>query len=79
MKTYVIYCVKSFDCTVQGKNYHCVRAMIGEVEKVGSTWKVKAIKLIKCSTDFNPVDLNKPCSIFFDENGKAVTSTLVSA
>lgn len=79
MKTYVIYCVKSFDCTVEGKNYHCVRAMIGEVEKVGSTWKVKAIKLIKCSSNFNPVDLNKPCSIFFDENGKAVTSALVNA
>lgn len=79
MKTYVIYAVKSFDCTVEGKSYHCVRAMIGEVEKIGSTWKVKGIKLIKCATDFQPVELNKPCSIFFDENGKAVTSQLVNA
>lgn len=79
MKTYVIYAVKSFDCTVEGKSYHCVRAMIGEVEKVGSTWKVKSIKLIKCASDFQSVDLNKPCSIFFDENGKAVHSQLVNA
>lgn len=79
MKTYVIYCVKFFDCVVEGKSYHCVRAMIGEVEKVGSAWKTKGIKLIKCSADFQPVDLNKPCSIFFDENGKAVHSQLVNA
>lgn len=79
MKTYVIYAVKSFDCTVEGKSYHCVRSMIGEVEKIGSTWKVKGIKLIKCASDFQPVDLNKPCSIFFDENGKAVSSQLVNA
>lgn len=79
MKTYVIYAVKSFDCTVDGKDYHCVRAMVGEVEKVGSTWKVKGIKLIKCAHDFQPVDLNKPCSIFFDDNGKAVISQLLNA
>lgn len=79
MKTYVIYAVKSFDCTVEGKNYHCVRAMVGDVTKVGSTWKVKGIKLVKCASDFQPVDLNKPCSIFFDENGKAVSSQLVNA
>lgn len=79
MKTYVIYAVKSFDCTVEGKNYHCVRAMVGEVVKVGSAWKVKGIKLVKCSSDFQVVDLNKPCSIFFDENGKAVASQLVNA
>lgn len=79
MKTYSIYCVKSFDCTVEGKSYHCVRAMVGELEKVGAVWKVKCIKLIRCSADFQPVDLNKPCSIFFDEKGKAVTSQLVNA
>lgn len=85
MKTYVIYAVKSFDCTVEGKTYHCVRAMVGEVEKIGrvekigNAWKVKGIKLIKCASDFNPVDLNKPCSIFFDENGKAVSTQLVNA
>lgn len=78
MKVYVIYAVKSFDCTVESKNYHCVRAMVGEVEKVGSAWKVKSIKLIKCSVDFQP-DLNKPCNIFFDDNGKAVFSQLVNA
>lgn len=79
MKVYVIYAVKSFDCVVEGKSYHCVRAMVGEVEKVGSAWKVKGIKLIKCSTDFQSVDLNKPCNIFFDDNGKAVLSQLVNA
>lgn len=79
MKTYAIYCVKSFDCNVDGKDYHCVRAMIGELEKVGSIWKVKSIKMIKCSADFQPVDLNKPCSIFFNESGKAVASQLVNA
>lgn len=79
MKNYVIYAVKSFDCTVEGKNYHCVRAMVGEAEKVGSTWKVKSIKLIKCSADFQPVDLNKPCNIFFDDKGKAVFTQLINA
>lgn len=79
MKSYVIYAVKSFDCTVDGKNYHCVRAMVGEVEKVGSTWKVKGIKLIKCSKDFQPEELNKPVYIYFDDNGKAVLTTLVNA
>lgn len=81
MKNYVIYAVKSFDCTVEGKNYHCVRAMVGEVEKVGSAWKVKSIKLIKCSADFAPVDrlLNKPCTIFFDDKGKAVIAQLIDA
>lgn len=79
MKTYVIYCIKSFDCTVEGKNYHCVRAMVGEVEKIGSAWKVKSIKLIKCSQDFQPEELNKPVSIFFDDNGKAVLTKSVNA
>lgn len=79
MKNYVIYAVKSFDCTVEGKTYHCVRAMVGEVEKVGSIWRVKSIKLIKCSTDFQAVELNKPCNIFFDDNCKAVYSQLVNA
>lgn len=79
MKTYVIFAVKAFDCTVQGKNYHCVRAMVGEVEKVGSTWKVKNIKLIKCSQDFQPEELNKPVTIYFDNNGKAVLTKPVSA
>lgn len=79
MKTYVIYAVKAFDCTVEGKNYHCVRAMAGEIEKVGSTWKVKGIKLIKCAQDFQPAELNKPLNVFFDENGKAVFTTLVDA
>lgn len=79
MKTFVIYTVKAFDCTVEGKNYHCVRAMVGEVEKVGSTWKVKSIKLIKCSPDFQPEELNKPVTIFFDDNGKAILTKLVNA
>lgn len=79
MKNYVIYAIKSFDCTVEGKTYHCVRAMVGEVEKVGSTWRTKTIKLIKCSTDFQVADLNKPCNIFFDDNGKAVLSQLINA
>ena len=79
MKTYTIYAVKGFDCIVNGINYHCIRAMVGELEKVGSTWKVKGIKLIKCAEDFQPVDLNKPCNIFFDDNCKAVFSQLVNA
>lgn len=79
MKTYVIYAVKSFDCVIESKTYHCVRAMVGEVEKTGSAWKVKSIKLIKCSADFHPVDLNKPCNIYFDDNGKAVYSQLINA
>ena len=79
MKTYIIYCVKGFDCTVEGKEYHCVRAMVGEVEKVGTIYKVKTIKLIKCANDFQPVELNKPVSIFFDDNGKAVFNQLVKA
>ena len=77
MKNYVIYAVKSFDCTVEGKSYHCVRAMVGEVEKIGSAWKVKCIKLIKCSSDFQAVDLNKPCNIFYNESGKAVYCKLI--
>lgn len=79
MKTYVVYCIKGFDCVVDGKSYHPLRAMIGEVEKVGSAWKVKAIKLIKCSPDFQSAELNKPSTIYFDENGRAVRYQLVNA
>lgn len=71
MKTYVIYCIKGFDCTVEGKNYHPIRAMVGIVEKVGANFKVTGIKLIKCANDFT-ADVNKKCNIFFDDNGKAV-------
>lgn len=78
MKVYVIYAVKSFDCTIDNKVYHCVRAMIGEAEKIGSTWKVKSIKLIKCSNNFRAVELNKPCNIFFDDYGRAAFSQLIN-
>lgn len=80
MKTYIIYCCKGFDfVNDENKSFHCVRAMIGEVVKVGGVYKVKSIKLIKCASDFHPIELNKPVNIFFDENGKAVASQLVTA
>lgn len=72
MKTYVIFCIKGFDCEVDGNKYHPIRAMIGEVKKIGSVNKVVGIKLIKCANDFK-AEINKPCNIFFDENGKALT------
>lgn len=78
MKTYVIYCVKGFDCVVDRKIYHPIRAMVGVVEMVGSTWKVTTIKLIKCTSNFE-YQLNKPCTIYFDENGRAVSYELVNA
>lgn len=70
MKTYVVFYMKGFDCEIDGKHYHPIRAMVGEIKKIGSVNKVVGIKLIKCGDDFK-VDLNKPCNIFFDENGKA--------
>lgn len=72
MKTYIIYAVKGFDCVVEGKQYHCVRAMVGVLDKVGTVQKCTGIKLIKCANDFT-AETNKPCNIFFDENGKAVS------
>lgn len=72
MKTYVIFCIKAFDCEVEGKKYHPIRAMIGEIQKIGSVNKVVNIKLIKCGNDFKS-EINKPCNIFFDENGRAQT------
>ena len=80
MKTYIIYCCKGFDyVNDKGETYHCVRAMVGEIEKIGGVYKTKSIKLVKCAKDFHPVELNKPCNVFFDENGKAVHSVLVNA
>ena len=79
MKTYIVYCCKGFDYTNdEKKTFHCVRAMVGEVEKVGGVYKVKAIKLMKCAPDFHPVDVNKPLNLFFDEYGRAVSSQLVT-
>lgn len=78
MKTYIIYCIKGFDCTVDGNNYHPIRAMVGEVKKQGSTFKCVGIKLIKCSADFM-AETNKPCNIYFDENGKAVSVQYITA
>lgn len=72
MKTYVVHCVKGFDCVVEGKQYHCVRAMVGIIEKVNNVPKCVGIKLIKCANDFT-AEIGKFCNIFFDENGKAVS------
>lgn len=71
MKTYIIFCIKGFDCIVEGKPYHPIRAFVGIVEKVGSVDKVTGLKLIKCSNDFT-AETNKKCNIYFDDNGKAV-------
>lgn len=71
MKVYMIFCIKGFDCEVDGKKYHPIRAMVGEIREIGSVKKVVGIKLIKCDNDFT-ADINKLCNIFFDENGKAV-------
>lgn len=68
MKTYVIFAIASFVCTVEGKEYKPKRAMIGEIKDgccVG-------IKLIKCANDFE-APTGKRLNIFFDENGKAVS------
>lgn len=78
MKTYVIYCIKGFDCTVDGNQYHPIRAMVGVIERVGSVDKCTAIKLIKCSNDFK-AEINQKCNIFFDENGKAVSVKYINA
>lgn len=71
MKTYIIYAIKGFDCVVEGKPYHPIRAFVGIVEKVGSVDKITGLKLVKCSNDFT-AETNKKCNIFFDDNGKAV-------
>lgn len=78
MKTYVIYCIKGFDCTVDGNQYHPIRAMVGVIERVGSVDKCTGIKLIKCSNDFK-AEINQKCNIFFDENGKAVSVKYINA
>lgn len=79
MKPYIIYCVKSFDCVIEGKKYHCVRAFVGELEKTGSTYITKSIKMIKCSSDFVPRELNKPCYLYFSDTGKCVASDDIHA
>lgn len=71
MKTYIIYAIKGYDCIVEGKQYHPIKAFVGIVEKVGSVDKITGLKLIKCSKDFT-ADLNKKCNILFDDYGKAV-------
>ena len=78
MKTYVIYCIKGFDCTVDGNQYHPIRAMVGIIERVGSVDKCTGIKLIKCANDFK-AEINQKCYIFFDENGKAVSVKYINA
>lgn len=78
MKTYIIYAIKGFDCIVDGKAYHPIRAMVGIVEKVGSVDKVTGIKLVKCANDFT-ADTNKKCNIYFDDNGKAVAVKYINA
>lgn len=76
MKTYIIYAIKGFDCIVEGKPYHPIRAFVGVVEKVGTVDKITALKMIKCSNDFI-ADTNKKCNIYFDDNGKAVAVNYV--
>lgn len=71
MKTYIVYAIKGYDCTIDCKQYHPIKAFVGIVEKVGSVDKITGLKLIKCSPDFVP-ELNKKCNIFFDDYGKAV-------
>lgn len=78
MKTYIIYAIKGFDCIVDGKAYHPIRAMVGIVEKVGSVDKITGIKLVKCANDFT-ADTNKKCNIYFDDNGKAVAVKYINA
>lgn len=78
MKTYVIYAIQGFDCVVDGKQYHPIRAMVGIIEKVGTVDKVTGIKLIKCSNDFT-ADIKKKCNIFFDDNGRAVAVKYINA
>lgn len=68
MKVYVVFKIASFECTVEGKQYKPVRAMIGEI----NDGKCTSIKLVKCASDFAP-PLEKRINIFFDENGKAVS------
>lgn len=76
MKTYIIYAIKGFDCIVEGKLYHPIRAFVGVVEKVGTVDKITALKMIKCSNDFT-ADVGKKCNIYFDHNGKAVAVNYV--
>lgn len=71
MKTYVIYALAKFTCTIEGKTYTPNRAMAGIIESGCCT----GIKLIKCSEDFNP-PVQKRIHIYFDENGKAVSYKL---
>lgn len=78
MKTYVIYCIQGFDCIVDGKQYHPIRAMVGIIEKVGTVDKVTGIKLIKCSNYFT-AETKKKCNIYFDYNGKAVAVKYINA
>ena len=71
MKTYVIYAMANFVCTVEGKEYKPKRAMVGEIKDGVCV----AIKLIKCTNDFE-APTGKRINIFFDENGKAVSHKL---
>lgn len=71
MKTYIIYAIKGYDCIIDGKLYHPVKAFVGIVEKVGSVDKITGLKLIKCDKGFT-AELNKKCNILFDDYGKAV-------
>lgn len=72
MKTYIVFCIRSFSCVVEGKAYNPKRAMVGVFNDDG---EVCQIKLIKCSSDFAP-QLEKAVHIFFDDNGKAVAYKL---
>lgn len=78
MRTYVIYYIQGFDCVVEGKQYHPIRAMVGIIEKVGTVDKVTGIKLIKCANDFT-ADTKRKCYIYFDDNGKAVDVKYINA
>lgn len=71
MKTYVIFKFAKFECDVDGNHYNPIRGMAGIMD--GN--KCVAIKLLKCSPDFNP-PIEKRINIFFDENGKAVSYKL---
>ena len=68
MKTYVIFAIADFVCTVEGKQYKPKRAMIGEIRDGACV----AIKLIKCVNTFD-APTGKRIEIYFDENGKAVS------
>lgn len=78
MKTYIFLCIKGYDTVIDGNKVHPVKAMVAEVEKRGSVYNIKNIKLIKCIRDFN-AEYNKPCEVFFDEYGRAVEARYINA